>query len=300
VASLLSHLRNSPLKTQVLLFGAEDDERTLDAEWIAWKTALPYLTVSQNGICNVSQKSFYGKKAEIFAFATRKCRERLNANQTGWIVLLEDDVVASEWLGTKLAKVFTRAQQVEARVMKLFSPDAYQGWGFSNVKELLQYSLLLSAVILLLVVLARKWRRRPFRRKKGWVLALIVLVSVGVFLLSLAFVRIIPRQLWEVLLPYTGDFQLRRGTLGHASQAFAVRGEEGQNLENFLCNSARHGVNVNQDILFWQWTASYLNGHDYTCYPSIFQHIGFATPLKRPHAGWKLSDITFGTEFFPK
>ena len=274
VASLLYH---SGGRANIELF-VDQHEQNRDAELIFNWSGVPLKRVPPNGTCKVPASTFYARKAHVFAYAIQECQKSVHAD--GWVVLMEDDVISTVNVLSQLSRLLFNAS--DASMVKLFSPDAYEGWSYDNVSDQFRLTLL-GALIMSL-----------FHRKRRGIILVFLVSSLCCFL----WIRMIPRQLWSVLLPRMSLPHLRNGALGHASQAVAVPRRRSESLSQRLCHCASlTGLKENQDLLFHAWASR--TGPLRTSVPSLFQHIGWSTSVKGRHQGWRLSDAAFGDEIFP-
>ncbi len=282
VASFLFHARDDLMSNQSLFFlvaGEAAQEPHADAEHLHATVGVPLLRVPTSGFCTAHRAgvNFYGRKAEVFAFAMENCRSRLA--EDGWMILLEDDVVSSPNI---LSLSWNLLKGNGASMVKLFEPDEFNGWGMENVSLLMESSLLVSLIICALA------------RKRS------LLVLAVCFMLNVVWLRALPLQVWAMLFRGSSIPVVRPGVVYHATQAVAVPIARNMSLtlQDTLCNHARlPDGQLNQDLIVMHWAR--VTGGAHHAAPSLFQHIGAMTSVKGPHQGWKLVDLTFGEEQMP-
>jgi hypothetical protein len=283
VASLLFHARADAMSNESLFFlvaGEAALEPHPDAEHLHATLGIPLVRTPVSGFCTQDRArvNFYGRKAEVFAYAIDTCRSRLA--EDGWIILLEDDVVSSRRIFSSSWNVLKSAGQ-GVSLVKLFEPDQFRGWAWDNL-----WLLLRSASFLTLAVcgLSRK---------------VSVLVFVVCFALNVVWLRALPLQVWALFLRTSAVPKLYDGAIRHATQAVAipVAKNVSLSLQNKLCESTRLRDEINQDLIMMHWAMG--AGRPLHASPSVFQHIGAMTSVKGPHQGWKLVDLTFEEEEMP-
>lgn len=287
VASIMYHLQRSNSANDVFFFLTSADaalESHPDAEYLHATTGVPYLRVPSKGFCAADRKlvNFYGRKAEVFAFAIDTCLGRLRDD--GWVVLLEDDVVAAPGIGDKLHSLLLYQSNAFERVslVKLFEPDEFSGWSFDNV------GLLLGLALLGAVFMCAVFRIRCI---SGLLLCCA---------LNALWLRATPLQVWSMLFRGSSAPTLQSGGIMHATQAIAIpiARNMSSTLRDVLCSyTANPAAEVNQDLIMLSWAGA--AGAVLHATPSVFQHIGFSTSVRGPHQGWRLVDLTFGEEQMP-
>ncbi len=264
----------------VIAVVAGEEENNPDAEWLHRMTNIPFWKAPTK-ICGhdgAIQRSFYERKGEIFSFAVEMCKTRVAEN--GWIGLIEDDVISGPHVLDKLFQFLDPLDDVS--LVKGFEPDEFDGWSVDNVAD----QLLFPAVATLIVL---PFLRPPISSVGGYMAVLLIWFSWFLW------IRLIPRQLWSVLLLSVSPLHLVPGTINHATQAVFVPKKHSASLQQSFCTESN---GINQDLVMMAWAKSH--GPTFHFSKSIFQHIGTSTSVKGAHQGWRLTDLSFGMEDMPK